>query len=90
MGDELPFPKAHVTGRGYGSLGEIDSGMSVNHVFDDSGDYVVEATISSNLWGCLSTESIDILINATPEIDIESDCSPGAAFVQASWKNNKA
>ena len=27
MGDELPFPKAHVTGRGYGSLGEIDSGM---------------------------------------------------------------
>ena len=54
--------------------------MNVNYTFDNSGNYVVEATVLSNLFGCVGTETIEVDVNPTPVLDIESSivsgCSP--------------
>ena len=67
--------------------GGVDSGLNVEYVFDQSGNYVVEATVLSNLWGCVGTESIDVEVYPTPVLNIESDVINGCSPLEVSFIN---
>jgi PKD repeat protein len=69
--------------------GNSDSGLTVTNVYENSGYYDVDATVLSNLFGCVATETVGIEIFPTPELDISSStlsgCSPLAVdFTNAS------
>ena len=70
----------------FGDVG-VDSGLNVEYVFDQSGNYVVEATVLSNLWGCVGTESIDVEVYPTPVLNIESDVINGCSPLEVSFIN---
>jgi PKD repeat protein len=67
--------------------GGVASGLNVNYVFDESGDYMIEATILSNLWECVGTESITIEVYPTPFLDIESNVINGCSPLEVSFAN---
>ena len=54
--------------------------MSVNYTFIDSGLYEVEATVLSNIYGCVGLESLSVEVYPTPVLNIVpselSGCSP--------------
>ncbi|MAO46120.1 MAG: hypothetical protein CL823_03125 [Crocinitomicaceae bacterium] len=82
-GDEATFSVDAISPGGiewdFGDGGAAN-GISVNYTFFDSGLYDVEATVLSNIYGCVGVESFSIEVFPTPVLNIEpsalSGCSP--------------
>ena len=65
----------------------LDVGMSVNYTFDNSGTYEVVATVESNFYGCVGTETIGIEVFPTPVLEISSLLDYGCSPLEVEFEN---